>query len=331
MIGTALLITIDTEGDNVWARPREVTTRNARFLPRFHELCARYGFFPTYLTNYEMAKSPEMVEFGNAVLKDGSGEIGMHLHAWDTPPIVPLTDDDLTHHPPLIAYPEAVVQAKIATMTGLLGETFGVAPRSHRAGRWAFDGRYAKALARAGYRADCSVTPHIYWRYRGLGGSSERVVDYRRAPDAPYHPADDDVCRAGSLALMELPMTVVRTDPWPLRPLRDRLPPLSVITRGLAKLTTPYRWLRPRLGNLASMKMLLDEMLRRGQPYAQMILHSSELMPGGSPYFRQRDDVERLYGDLEALFDHARGRFSGATVGGMAERLAAAHLLTSRT
>ena len=52
------IITIDTEGDNIWAHPHPVTTENARHLPRFQELCERYGFAPSYLVDYEMAIDP---------------------------------------------------------------------------------------------------------------------------------------------------------------------------------------------------------------------------------------------------------------------------------
>jgi hypothetical protein len=44
------------------------------------------------------------------------------------------------------------------------------------------------------------------------------------------------------------------------------------------------------------------------------MLHSSELMPGGSPTFRNEASIERLYEDLEALFEAAAGRFQGATM-----------------
>lgn len=37
----AFLITIDTEGDNIWARRLPITTRNAEYLPRFQKLCER--------------------------------------------------------------------------------------------------------------------------------------------------------------------------------------------------------------------------------------------------------------------------------------------------
>ena len=49
------LITIDTESDNQWDYDNPISTENAKFLPRFQELCERYKFKPTWLTNYEMA------------------------------------------------------------------------------------------------------------------------------------------------------------------------------------------------------------------------------------------------------------------------------------
>lgn len=39
------LITVDTEGDNLWQwKPGEkITTENSLFIPRFQELCEKYG------------------------------------------------------------------------------------------------------------------------------------------------------------------------------------------------------------------------------------------------------------------------------------------------
>ena len=317
----AFLISIDTEGDNIWARPRLPTTRNAAWLPRFHDLCCRYGFKPTYLTNYEMANCPVMIEFGREMLSNQTGEIGMHLHAWDTPPLLPLTADDMNTHPPLIAYPREAIRAKVTTMTRLLEDRFEVPMRSHRAGRWGFDGFYAQVLAEMGYVVDCSVTPHIVWRYGRLDGRQERIVDYRRACETIYQPDRSNVSYPGNIRLVELPMTVMRCDPKVLRSLRDMLPPASIPARALAKIVTPYYWLRPRLGNLARMTWLLDEVIRLRRNYAQLILHSSELMPGGSPYFPDEGAIEALYEELEALFEHASHHFRGSTIGDFAENL----------
>src|SRR5258706_15773075 len=85
MSDTPFVITIDTEGDDLWARPREITTRNAQYLPRFQALCERFRFKPVYLTNYEMAMSDAFVEFARDVVARGGGE----LLAWRSIPTLP--------------------------------------------------------------------------------------------------------------------------------------------------------------------------------------------------------------------------------------------------
>jgi hypothetical protein len=135
----AFLITIDTEGDNLWSRPACVTTDNSRFLPRFQSLCERYGLKPTYLVNHEMANCPVFREFGRDVLGRAAGEIGMHLHAWDSPPLTSLTDNDANFHPYLIEYPVSAIHDKVISITRLLEDVFQVPIRGHRAGRWGFD------------------------------------------------------------------------------------------------------------------------------------------------------------------------------------------------
>src|SRR4030095_11894331 len=115
------LITVDTEGDNLWTLPEIITTQNVRYLPRFQKLCERYGFKPTWLTNYEMAQCGAFCEFGRDVLLRGTGEIGMHLHAWNSPP---LTNDGPKGQAYLIEYPECAMKNKIEFMTELLEQRF---------------------------------------------------------------------------------------------------------------------------------------------------------------------------------------------------------------
>ena len=89
------IITVDTEGDNLWNwdGKSEIKTENSLYIPRFQELCEKYGFIPVYLTNYEMALDDRWVEYSSAKAKEGKCEIGIHLHAWNTPPIYELEND----------------------------------------------------------------------------------------------------------------------------------------------------------------------------------------------------------------------------------------------
>lgn len=94
----------------------------------------------------------------------GTAEVGMHLHAWNSPPTEPLTADDWRHKPYLIEYSDAMMREKVDYMTRLLEDTFQTKMVSHRAGRWAFDERYARLLVEYGYQVDCSVTPRVNWK-----------------------------------------------------------------------------------------------------------------------------------------------------------------------
>ena len=310
----AFLITIDAEGDNLWARPARVETRNARFVPRFQELCERHQLKVTYLVNYEMACCPEFVAFARDVQSRGTGEIGMHLHAWNSPPLVPLTEDDNWHQPYLIEYPPAILGAKITYLTRLLEDTFATRITSHRAGRWGFNGSYARALIENGYQVDCSVTPHVSWELSlgapfGHGGS-----DYRRCDEAPYWVDREDPRRAGSSTLLEVPLTI-KTPRDPLgRWVFARFDRSALIWRAAQRVRPLLSWMQPDGQNRGAMLWLLDEALRRCDVHAQFTLHSSELMPGGSPRFKDETSIEQLYGDMECLFKATRGRFVGATL-----------------
>lgn len=48
--------------------------------------------------------------------------------------------------------------------------------------------------------------------------------------------------------------------------------------------------------------------------YLMFMLHSSELMPGGSPTFRGKQDIEDLYGHLNNLFQRIAGTYRGVTL-----------------
>jgi len=309
----SLLITVDTEGDGAWWRPRTVETRNAAFLSRFQALCEKYGLTPTYLTTYEMARSPVFRELGLDVLKRNAGEIGMHLHAWHSPPDHPLTDDDHRHHPYLIEFPADVMRAKIAYLTDLLEDTFGVEIVSHRAGRWAFDATYARLLVERGYRVDCSVTPHVSWQWAIGDPRRSGGTDFTAFPDHAYFVDVDDISRPGASPLLEVPMTIVASRPA-LRGLARRALPRSRLATAVVRRLCPVRWLRPGSASLAQLLGIVDRAAADERRYIECMLHSSELMPGGSPAFPTEDSIRTLYEHLERLFEHATRFFDGTTL-----------------
>lgn len=311
MSETAFIITIDTEGDDLWARPLEITTRNAEYLPRFQSLCERFRFKPVYLTNYEMAMSDCFTEFARDAIARGTCEIGMHLHAWNSPPLVPLTGDDFRFQPYLIEFPEWVMKEKIKTITRLLEDRFDRKMISHRAGRWAFDSRYAAMLVNEGYGVDCSVTPGIDWRGTPGDPDGHGGTDYTAFPDRPYflNPSDISVPTTG--VLLEVPMTIRSSKLRRIAPWAYRIP----LLRSAANRISPgLSWLCPAENGLDAMMRAAHFARAESAAHVELMLHSSELMPGGSRAFRNVADIERLYEHLEILFEDLSGWCRGMTL-----------------
>lgn len=308
---TPFIITVDTEGDDIWSRPREITTRNARFLPRFQSLCERYGYRPVYLANYEMANCVEFIEFAQDVLARDAGEIGMHLHAWNTPPLVPLTDDDFRYQPYLTEYPDEVMREKIRVMTVLLEERFGRPVVSHRGGRFGFDGRYAAMLLEQGYRVDCSVTPGVEWRTTPGAPGGSGGPDYRGFPDRPYFLDPVDIATPVGRGLLEVPVTIETSELFRAMPWAYRLP----LARSIVNRVAPMRsWAYPGENDLAGMLRAARRARATRAVCVEFLVHSSELMPGGSPRFRTAASIERLYASLEELFADLSGWCKGLTL-----------------
>ncbi len=305
----AFLITIDTEGDNLWANPRRICTENTHYLPRFQELCEKFNFKPTWLTNYEMVEDAAYVEFATDVISRKQGEVGMHLHAWNSPPEYRLTDDDLRYQPYLIEYPDHILREKVCFMTSLLEDKFQVKMQSHRAGRWAFDARYARILQELGYLVDCSVTPGVNWQFTRGAPQGKGGTDYRDFPKQAYFMDLMAISRPGNSSLLQVPMSTCN----------KYSPLVSILKQGVDKIRGRQRspavlWLRPNRDNVAAMKKVVESQLQAGNDYVEFMLHSSEFMPGGSPTFKDKVSIEKLYDDLQQLFSWLSERTQGMTL-----------------
>lgn len=308
------LLTIDTEGDNLWSQPIEITTHNSKYLDRFQRLCERFNFKPTYLVNYEMAKCNTFQKLAIDYLSKNTAEIGMHLHAWNSPPLYDLTGNDLYHQPYLIEYPLHIMEDKIQFMTHLITDTFECNIASHRAGRWAINTDYVKMLEKYDYQIDCSVTPFVSWvntsgSPTGVGGS-----DYSNYPDYTYYVDSERLDLRGNSKILEIPMTIITTPSYLLLKPFLATPFHHLIRRLLNRFWPTMIWLRPNGKNLGSMKWLVSKAIDQDRDYIMFMLHSSEFMPGGSSTFDTPQKIEKLFSDIEQLFKAIANDFVGATL-----------------
>jgi hypothetical protein len=297
------LYVVDTEGDNEWTRHRRLPPlRNLKALPRFQALCDRYGVRPTYVITWSVTQHDE----GVAMLREweaaGRCEVGTHLHPWTAPPW-----SDADEHP---AFPselsDALLEAKLRTLTDAITERFGHAPTSYRAGRFGADARTVRILTALGYVCDSSVTPLTSWaRYPGLrdgpGGP-----DFTAAPLVPYYPSPDDITRRGGAGLVEIPVSIVDQDRLPAG-LGDRVgarPEGDLLRRLAAKLRLRRRlWLRPTMESARDMIETCAVLRARGCDHFNMMIHSSELYPNTSPYFEDQRAVDLLFDRMDRAFD----------------------------
>lgn len=297
------IITIDTEGDNLWEwkEGKDITTKNVYTLQRFQDLCDKYNFKPVWLSNWEMLQNDDFVTFIKKGLKRGTCELGMHLHAWNNPPFYELPCNNKSGQPYLIEYPVDIMEQKIEHITNAFIEKFGFVPKSHRAGRWAINDDYYRLLHKYGYKIDCSVTPGISWKTSCGMTPGFTGMDYSGFQKEPYI----------INGILEVPVTTLFTHKiFPLKnENRNRK-----IRRFYHSLKGRIIWLRPNGKNLKEMLWLVDKITVSDVNYIMFMIHSSELMQGGSPTFKNIEDIEHLYSDLEVLFHYISFGYKGITL-----------------
>lgn len=280
------IITVDTEGDNLWewTPGKNVTTENTKYIERFQLLCNKYGFKPVYLSNYEMLASDNYIDFAKKYESKGECEIGLHLHAWNNPPLYEL---ERKYDQPsyLIEYPYDIMKAKFKEILDLFVKRIGKIPVSHRAGRWAMNADYFNILKESGIKVDCSYTPHVDWSNNV--GAQKGGVNYK------------NVSEEASIinGVFEMPMTI-RKIRW------SRCGGWKHILKSI--LLGSYVWLRPASSKVPDMISILKKELRSSNDFVEFMIHSSELMPGGSPYYKDEEAIENLYQDMERVFSKAK-------------------------
>lgn len=280
-----VIVTVDTEGDNLWEweEGKSIDTQNAKYLGPFQTLCEKYSFYPVYLTNYEMAMSDVFTKFAKERVAKGTCEIGMHLHAWNSPPeynLKKLYEGNAY----ITEYPKEVIREKHIYLKNLIEERIGVSPVTYRAGRWATSQELFDVLDEIGILVDCSITPGIY--HKAPGTSVRHANNYRKASKAPHKIGKN---------LIEVPMT---TRTYRTSNGKKLYRKIINIIRG------EHLWLRPALQSVDEMKFVIQKVMHEDSDYLMFMIHSSELMPGGNPYCKTDTEVKELLNKLDKVFSY---------------------------
>ena len=296
----ALLVAIDTEGDNQWdaeAR-RHQRFENIYALDRLHAFFLQHGVRPTYVVTHPVATDPRSAEVLRALHADGSCEIGAHHHAWETPPC---TDEDIRRHPYALQLPLPQFDAQLDALTQAITDAVGRRPISYRSGRFGFSATHVSSLERQGYRIDSSVAPLFYEAHKG-------GPDFVDAPLTPYFLAYDNATRPGTSAVLELPISAALNRPVPAWMAHAYArAPFNYTTKRLLRLArvAHVRWMRPSYSSAEDMCALARQLVSRGAPILNLLFHSSEAIVGGSPYNRTQAELDAFYDRLGRFLAYA--------------------------
>lgn len=314
-----ILVTVDTEEEGLWGgeyRPTGNTVQNIAGVPRFQAVCQRYGVRPVYLVTAPVLDDDAAAATLGEIHAQDQCEIGGHLHPWCTPP---LEDPAGRSYSFMCNLPVDLQRRKLIWLGERIHQRFGVWPRSFRAGRYGLDAAGARLLAELGYTVDSSVI--LFSDF-----SAERGPNFSRAPLRPYYVAGDDLCQPHARGnLLEVPVCVGFNRPnfpaaWRLRQSAMRTPwrqmrAVGILDRlGLARRIK----LSPEQARAAEMIQLVDAALAQRIPALVMMLHSSSLVAGLSPYVADHRRLDQFLDDLGRTLEHCVSRH-GMTPATLAE------------
>jgi len=305
MMSVKMFITIDTEED-LWDRyqAEDNPVSNIEHIPRLQELFDEFGAIPTYLINYPVVTDNRSKSILATIRDTGKCEIGMHCHPWNTPPF---TEKISKRNSMLCNLEEDLIAEKLSNLHREITRFAGQSPICFRAGRWGFSNACARVINELGIKVDTSVSPFIDW-------SSHLGPDFSDAPFAAYtfHP-DNILIPTSAGPLLEVPPTIGflqndfsrchRVRSYFSRPPLSKLHIVGVFER--LKILN-QRWLSPELISADDMVKLSNRVVASGGKYLNMSFHSTTLLPGRTPFVRNRRDLEWFIEKIRLFLKFAR-------------------------
>jgi hypothetical protein len=314
-----LVVTVDTEQDcdARWQARSPFSFRSVAvgIGERLQPACEAMGVLPTYLLSPSVMEDRSSVEVLRTFV--GRAELGTHLHGELIEPSRTMFGDRPQQTADLqCCYGDDLQRRKLEALTKLFEEVFACRPTSFRAGRFAADAMTLTILGELGYVADSSVTPHVRWRH------AECDIDFRTAPEQPYRPSKEGICRVGDMPVLEVPVTILAHGSLPTRLGHVR----RLIGSGTALRMRVGRplWFRPSFATTEELIALIDHLLAgcsESQPIVlNMMFHSVELTGGTSPYAADEHSAKGLVQRVVSTMDYAqRCGFESTTLSRLAD------------
>jgi hypothetical protein len=302
---TLVICSVDTEEDDWEPRRDGVTVNNVGQLPRLSELMGALNAPVTYFVTHAVAADAASCRVLRKLVDQGNSEIGAHLHPWNTPP---LTESISPPNLMLNNLPASLQFSKLRQLTDRLGDAFGLAPASFRAGRSGLGSSTIDVIRRCGYTIDSSVMP--FYDLRPVHGPT-----FVGAPNRAYCIGENGNALGPLDAgpILEIPVSSaysrVPFERWDAIHRRlgsrvgraIRLPGLAARAGLVSKLA-----LKPELESVKDMLRLARTLIGQGCSHLQIMWHSPSLLPGTSPFVRTPAERDRLLARIRGFVEGLR-------------------------
>jgi hypothetical protein len=314
------LITVDVEPD--WFNKKESGIVSIDGLHFLQDECSRYGMIPTYLVTYAIATREKSLRVIRPYLDQRACEVGHHLHIWETPPFENANSFGVDEHwiqGIQSEIPDALFERKMLALHEAIEKNFGIAPTSHRAGRWSVDERTLSWLIEHHYRVDSSICSGFSWAgTKGVNGYIQ--VDSTAAPNSPYYPngrsiAEPALEEKDALPILEVPITCIKGDVLSNSNIRgmDRLVEVLNHFGYIGFKMTSFRPSSPM--SLKVFKKATRRLFQSNLPLINLMFHSTELVEGMSPYSKTGEQASLLRNKISFALECARDyRTQGITL-----------------
>lgn len=272
-------ISLDVEEEGLFSghyASRNTTTRNVAFLRELAPITTEMALPLTLFCSYSVFASTKACKILESMKCEHGAEIGAHLHHWSTPPYVP--EDESGHNPRRThMVPRELLLSRLEKLLCTGEEILGSPITSFRMGRWDLKATLLPLLAELGILVDSSICP-----LRAF----QNGADHFLAPADPYWQELPE-----GKNILEAPITQIE------------------ILRGLApiwhKIATHNNYLdlfhffgaisaNPLWHKDWAMRLAAKLHVKRGGHVLGFFLHSSELMPGGSPHIPDKSSSKAL-------------------------------------
>jgi len=315
-----LLVIIDTEEEFDWSGPFERASTGTSSIagqPLMHErVFDRFGIVPTYVIDWPVATTPAAAGVLRGLMEAGRCEIGTHLHPWVSPPY----DEEVSRFNSYAGnLPRQLEFDKLRMLTAAIGDAFGRAPVTFKAGRYGLGPHTAASIAELGYRIDASVVP--YSAFLGDGGP-----DFRAFDEHPYW------FETGDQTLLELPVTTgyagwLRKRGNALHDLAQQPWARKARLGGVLARSGAFERIRlsPEVASGDEMRRLTASLHGDGCQVFSLTYHSPSMVPGHTPYVRSAAELERFIATVHDYCAWFRDTLGGEfmSVSGLHARLAA--------